>query len=509
VRVAVITEGGYPYHGGGASDWCHRLVSGSGRDRYAYELVALTGTADRPTLAYPLPPTVSGVTAVPVWGPPVGVAGRLARRRAHRAATGAAVLLCRGLLGDDPYHADMFRQALVRLAGLAGGGAHPLAGTPLADVLVDAWRASYARGGDYSRLSVGDAEAAAALLEHALRPLAAPVPAVDACHPTSGGLPLLVALAARWRAGIPYLLTEQGIYLRERYLDYGAVPEAVKAVMLRFFGALARLGYAEATTVVAASRFNQRWQLRHGAHPAKVVVVPGGVEPARFPARPEDPAGRTVGWVGRIGPSADLLTLIRAFWRVRKELPATRLRLVGPTADQEYERRCRALVDRLELAGAVEFAGPVDHPADTYAAATVVARTSVAEGTPYPLIEAMMSGRATVTGDVGGVAELVGDAGLLVPPGEPAAFADALTALLGDPARRRALGTAAAARARAHFTADRMLRAYDHVYADLTSGVTRSSDLTAIDSGVSSGISLSDLSMSRERSMIDSGRGTR
>jgi polysaccharide biosynthesis protein PelF len=466
VRVALITEGAYPYRTSGASNWCHQLVSGVGPDRYAYQLVALTATADRLALAYPLPPTVAGVTAVPVWGAPVSATGRRDRRRVRRAGTSAAVLLCRGLFGEDAHHAGMFREALVRLAGLAAGGAHPLAGTPLADVLVDAWRVSHAG----PRLSVGDAEGAAALLEHALRPLAVRAPAVDACHPTCGGLPLLVALAAKWRAGTPYLLTEQGIYLRERYLDYGDSPEAVKAVMLRFFGALSRLGYAEAATVVAASRFNQRWQLRHGAHPAKVVVVPGGVDPARFPASPDDPAGQTIVWVGQVDPRADLLTLIRAFWRVRRELPDTRLRLVGACADQPYERRCRALLGRLGLTDAVEITGPVLHPATAYAAAAVVARASVCEGTPYALIEAMMSGRATVSTDVGGVAELVGDTGLLVPPGDPAALATALTGLLRDPARRRALGTAAAARARRHLTTDRMLRAYDHVYADLSGG---------------------------------------
>jgi glycosyltransferase involved in cell wall biosynthesis len=509
VRVALITEGAYPYHASGASTWCHQLVSGFDRNRYAYQLVALTGTADRLALAYPLPATVAGVTAAPVWGGPATVPGRRDRRRLRRAATSAAMLLCRGLSGDDQHHTAMFRDALVRLAALAATGAHPLAGTPLADALADAWRAAAgartAGAAGAPRLSVGDAEAAAALLERALRPLAVRTPAVDACHPTSGGLPLLVALATKWRAGTPYLLTEQGIYLRERYLDYGqGLPEAVKAVMLRFFRALSRLGYAEAATVVAASRFNQRWQLRHGAHPAKVVVVPGGVDPARFPVCADDPAGRTIGWVGRIEPRADLLTLIHAFWRVRQHLPDARLRLVGPVADGEYEAGCRELVRRLGLTAAVEFTGPVPRTANTYATAQVVARSSVCEGMPYAVVEAMMTGRATVSTDVGGVAELVGDTGLLVPPGEPAPLAGALVALLRDPARRRALADAAQRRARSHLTLDRTLRAYDYLYADLlarhqSSPAPTPSTPSIMESfGVSPGVS-------RERSMIDAG----
>ncbi|MPZ28488.1 MAG: DUF3492 domain-containing protein [Micromonosporaceae bacterium] len=480
--MALITEAGYPFRANGASGWCHRLVRGlSGHE---HRVVALTGPDDgtAPAPVYPLPRTVSGVTVVPVRGAPRTVAGHLARRRTRRAATRAAVLLCRGMLDESPQPAGMFRDGLVRLARIATTGAHPLTGTPLADVLVDAWRAS----GTPGRLSLRDAGAAATLLEHAVRPLVAPPPPVDLCHPTSGGLPLLVALAAKWRAGIPYLLTEQGIYLRERYLDYGAAwPSAVKEVMLRFFRALSQLGYAEAGTVVAATRFDQRWQVRHGAHPAKVVVVPGAVDPATFPVPEPDPAGATVLWVGRIEPHKDLHTLIRAFRRVHQELPEARLRLVGPTTDQEYEVSCRALVRRLDLTGCVAFAGPLPEVAGAYAAAQVVARTSISEGMPYPVVEAMMTGRATVSTDVGGVAELVGDTGLLVPPGDPAALAEALLALLRDPARRRALGRAAAQRARDHLTLDRMLRAYDRLYADTAPLARRSWSSVGVSPGVS------------------------
>ena len=95
------------------------------------------------------------------------------------------------------------------------------------------------------RLSLHDAQVAATLLEHAVRPLAYRMPPVDLCHPAAAGLPVLVALAAKWRDGVPYLLTEHGVYLRERYLEYGGMPVAVKAVMLRFYRALARI-----TTVV-------------------------------------------------------------------------------------------------------------------------------------------------------------------------------------------------------------------------------------------------------------------
>jgi glycosyltransferase involved in cell wall biosynthesis len=320
------------------------------------------------------------------------------------------------------------------------------------------------------RLSLREAHDAAVLLEHAVRPLAYRLPAVDVCHPVAAGLPLLVALAAKWRAGIPYLLTEHGIYLRERYLELGrGMSPGVKAVMLRFYRALSRLGYAEAGLVSSVSRFNQRWELRHGAHPTRVVVVPNGVAPDAYPRLDAEPAEPTIVWVGRIDPLKDLHTLIRAFAQVRREVPAARLRLAGPVpaTGQAYADGCHKLVADLGLYDAVDFVGPVSSSREAYATGNVVALSSVSEGMPYTVIEAMMCGRATVSTDVGGVAETVGDAGLVVPPGDPAAFAAACTAVLTDPVRRAGLAAAARERALAHFTLAQMLTAYDRLYEDV------------------------------------------
>jgi glycosyltransferase involved in cell wall biosynthesis len=293
---------------------------------------------------------------------------------------------------------------------------------------------------------------------------------VDICHAVAAGLPLLVALAAKWRADIPYLLTEHGIYLRERYLELGgAVPAPVKAVLLRFYRALCRLGYAEAALVSSVSRFNQRWELRNGAHPARLLVVPNGVAPDAYAALDTEPTEPTIVWVGRVDPLKDLHTLIRAFDRVRRQIPRARLRLTGPVppTGAAYAQGCRRLVEELDLTGSVEFTGPVASSRQAYATGSVVALSSISEGMPYTVIEAMMCGRATVSTDVGGVSETVGAAGLVVPPGDPEAFADACVTVLRDTDRRRAMAAAARQRALALFTLDQMLAAYEDLYQDV------------------------------------------
>jgi glycosyltransferase involved in cell wall biosynthesis len=103
------------------------------------------------------------------------------------------------------------------------------------------------------------------------------------------------------------------------------------------------------------------------------------------------------------------------------------------------------------------------------AAADLFCLTSRREGVPVSILEAMAAGRAVVATDVGGVREQVveGETALLVPPGDPGAFARAVAALLADPARRGAFGAAGQARARARFTVERAAAAIAAVYAEL------------------------------------------
>jgi len=93
--------------------------------------------------------------------------------------------------------------------------------------------------------------------------------------------------------------------------------------------------------------------------------------------------------------------------------------------------------------------------------------TSISEGLPYTVLEAMATGRPVVATDVGGVGEAIGDAGLLVPPRNPSAVADACVHLLTDADERRALGKAARSRVVNLFTAKASFDTYRRLYKDV------------------------------------------
>lgn len=223
----------------------------------------------------------------------------------------------------------------------------------------------------------------------------------------------------------------------------------------------------------------------------------------------------TLVWAGSIEPGKDLVVLLHAFAEVHRAEPSARLRIIGAPAPgpeaADYAARCRALAahlfpdeaadaygtgenpvsfevfeapDAADGAGAltgVAAGGQVDDVAggqvngaagagwlaEACAAGSVVVLSSVVEGFPVSLLAAMFSGRATVATDVGAVVEVVGGTGLVVPPRNPRALADACLTLLRDTGRRTRLGAAARARALELFSVEQNIRAYGSMYADL------------------------------------------
>ncbi|CAL9323202.1 GT4 family glycosyltransferase PelF [Streptomyces sp. SudanB91_2054] len=465
-RVTLLTEGTYPHSHGGVSVWCDQLVMGM--PDLDFDVIAVTGTGREPVV-WDVPAHVGRVVSVPMWGAaPEGRAPR--RRRADRLAADYERFVTALL---DPRAEEGFGPALYRLARAAADGVLSpfLRGDRAIAVLTAVWN----RPGlpvREARPTLHDAVTATTLLEHALRPLAAPYPEEGVAHAVSGGVAVLPGLAALDRHGVPLLLTEHGVYLRERYLGYRTAPYRwpVKALLLGFFRLLAEESYRRAALITPGNRYNRLWEEQGGAAPESIRTVYNGVDPAAFPPAGPEPEQPVLSWAGRVDPIKDLETLIRAFALVRAELPAARLRLFGgtPRGGEAYRERCEALAAHLGHGEAVTFEGRVEDIKDAYAAGNVVMLSSISEGFPFTLIEAMSCGRATVSTDVGGVREAVGDAGLVVPPRDPAAMAAAALALLRDAGRRRAMGEAARLRVIEQFTLRQTIDTFRSIYLELS-----------------------------------------
>jgi glycosyltransferase involved in cell wall biosynthesis len=184
-----------------------------------------------------------------------------------------------------------------------------------------------------------------------------------------------------------------------------------------------------------------------GLPATKVGLIRNGVDLSRFapPAgrapRPSGvPAGRpVVGTVGRLAPEKDHGTLIAAFGRIVASLPDAVLVIVG---DGPARAEIESLVDRGGLRDSVRLLGDRFDVAALLPAIDVFVLSSVNEGLPLALLEALACARPVVVTDVGGVGGVVGkgEGGVLVPQRDPEAIARAVVGLLRDPAAAARMG---------------------------------------------------------------------
>ncbi|MEX2145410.1 MAG: glycosyltransferase [Candidatus Rokuibacteriota bacterium] len=211
-----------------------------------------------------------------------------------------------------------------------------------------------------------------------------------------------------------------------------------------------------AERLVAASAVERDYLVdRYGADPARVAVVPCGVDTALF--APSDTgvaraalgvgAGPVLLYVGRLAPIKGLHTLLDAIARLRAAGRPLQMLIVGGDTDERldgHEADLRRRLDTLGLGDSVRFVGaqPQDRLRAYYVAADATVLPSYYESFGMVALEAMACGRPVIASRVGGLQTTVRDGvtGVLVPEHDAAALAEMIDRVLGDPALRWRLG---------------------------------------------------------------------
>lgn len=496
--VCLVLEGTYPYVRGGVSAWVHELIGDLPDLRFSLVHVG-PECGTYPRRHYALPGNVIGLfdlycrePLVDGRDPAAFQRAAHAERRRH-ASTRRSSRVLRGIrrlhLGDEVDESllnDLASRDLSVGAFLHGRESFDLTVelcervAPAVSLLDFFW---HFRSMHLPLVRLLGAVAPIAANYHAL------------CTGYAG------TLAAVWshRSGRPFILTEHGIYTRERSFELeraawlhetrdrgtptareGATTSALRQMWVRFFQALSRVSYARASGIVSLCEGSRQRQIADGAAADRTVVIPNGIDLDSLPVGSQSTTMRRagsgpmrVGFVGRIVPIKDVVTLIRAT-AIASRVADLEVRVFGPIEeDPAYVRRCRRLVTALGLEHTIRFEGA--RPRERiYPELDIVVLTSFSEGQPLVILEAGAAGVPVVASDVGACRELLegrseldrqmGPSGIVTRLAAPQETAAAIVRLAADPELRRRMGAAGERRVAAFYRKDLTLSAYRLLY---------------------------------------------
>ncbi|MCR4691972.1 MAG: GT4 family glycosyltransferase PelF [Lachnospiraceae bacterium] len=465
MRICVILEGCYPYVTGGVSTWMHQYIQAMPQHEFVVWTVAANASM-KGQFKYTLPENVVEVHEVFLDD-----ALKLTRKaKKFRFSEKQIETLHEFINCKNPDWEALFKM-------YADDCIDPLSflmSRDFLDILTDICEKEYT----YTAFSD---------FFHTIRSMFLPVlyilhtqvPKADIYHSIATGYSGILARLGSYKYNVPYMITEHGIYTREReeeIIRAGWVIPAFKKFWVRFFYMLSEGAYEKATMITSLYDGARSKQIDMGADPDKCVYIGNGIHYDRFSSIPLKPLNGylDIGAVLRIAPIKDVKTMIYAFASVRERVSNARLFIAGPEDDVAYAKECYELVEHLGVEE-VHFIGSVD-VTQKLADFDFTVLSSISEGMPLSVLESFAAERPCVTTDVGNCKELLskvapdddfGSAGFCVPPMDTEELANAMTNLCLQPEKRLQMGVAGKKRVEKYYRHETMIQKYQEVYDEV------------------------------------------
>lgn len=302
-------------------------------------------------------------------------------------------------------------------------------------------------------------------------------PEADIYHSVSTGYAGVVASLASLHYKKPMVLTEHGIYTREReeeILRSEWAPPQFKRLWIDMFVMYSKFAYQSARKVTSLFSRAKEIQIEIGCSPEKISVIGNGIDHNLFANIPiKEPNGFIdIGSIVRVAPIKDIKTLIYTFAELKQEVPNARLFILGNVDDPEYHSECIELIDFLGVED-IKFEGVVDI-IDYMRKLDFTVLTSISEGQPFAVIESMAARRPVIATNVGSCKELIegdrddllGSAGICVQPMNQKQLYNAMLELCRHPEKLILLGEAGTQRIRNYYNKADMVQQYSELYRE-------------------------------------------
>lgn len=465
MRICLILEGCYPYVNGGVSSWMHNYINEM--TEHEFVLVTIGANAEsRGNFKYELADNVVEVKEV-FLDDAFQVSGNSNFKEIFN---------------------DTERQALKDLLSCQ---------SPDWEVLFDSFNQRQVNPSDFLRsrlflellteiVEEKHQNQAFADLFHTTRSMLLTVlylmtqdmPKADVYHSIATGYAGLLASLGSYQHQAPLLLTEHGIYTREReeeILRSDWVLPTMKRQWIQFFYMLSNLIYDKAECVTSLYTKAKFIQEEVGCDIEKCRVISNGIHYDRFSAIPlkEEDGWIDIGAVVRIAPIKDIKTMLYVFYELSRNYPNTRLHILGAVDDETYNRECHQLIRRLGIKNVI-FTGQVN-VVEYMENLDFTILTSISEAQPLSVIESMAARRPCVTTDVGCCRELLegnkddylGIAGYCIPPNYRTGLTHAMEKMCSSRQLRLKMGEIAQKRARTYYLYEMMIQQYRDLYLEV------------------------------------------
>ncbi len=313
--------------------------------------------------------------------------------------------------------------------------------------------------------------------------------------PSTGYAGFISSLISKFY-NIPFVLTEHGIYIRERKMDLYSAPvfdkykyalqkdiqsvDYLKEMWIRFFEKIGFLTYKSAKDILSLFQGAKELQVKFGADEKKCKVIPNGVNIKHLNSlieKRKEEIPKVITLLGRVVSIKDIKTFIRAMRIVVDKMPEVEGWVVGPTdEDENYANECFMMVESMHLKNNVKFLG-FQKPDDIFPKTGLLTLTSISEGMPLVILEGFAAGLPCVATDVGSCKELIygalnkedieiGKAGEVVLVANPKELADAYIKILSDKELWRRYQKSALKRVETFYRQEQFFENYRKVYKE-------------------------------------------
>ena len=305
------------------------------------------------------------------------------------------------------------------------------------------------------------------------------VPEADLYHATATGYSGILGSLGKWKFNRPFILTEHGIYTREREEELlrasWVIPEFRKQ-WIRLFYNFSHCAYVHADVVTSLYEKAGRIQADLGCDEKKLRVIVNGVHYENFCRIPPKTGNECIciGAVVRIARIKDVKTMIYAFADLKMRMTDRKVTLfiLGDVDDPDYRKECVSLIEILQVPDIV-FTGPVN-VAEYMEKFDFTILTSISEAQPLSVLESFAAARPVVATDVGCCRELIygkcddpfGQAGFLVPPMHRAEIADAMERMCREDQLRKQMGQAGQKRVKTFYTHEISMNKFRDLYRE-------------------------------------------